>query len=1149
MNKYILTFIIFSCSLLVFSQELSPVYPLNNFITSDSLIKFTWNTTNQNGYSYDMQISTDTSFNNIVAEYNLLSDNYLDIDSFNINKKYFWRIRAFNGTNYSNWNKHVCFTIYNPNNINTIGLWLNADSSNITFESGKVKMWKDLSFNNNNLYQNDISLQPSWEDSIINNKPCISFASSLDYLIFTDTIDTLGGNLFCILKNTNTNGSYFIGYSEYPNGGGLFVENDFARFWYNGNRHSDISFTNDTDFVLLSVKQDTTNYGNYWESYYSTNKVNLYLGDSISSYGYHFAMNWLGTTNWYGSKKQCDGYLAELIYFYSPLNDSLYYLNEQYLRYKYAPPANLGYDIHIPHGFCDTTINAGARFTNYLWSTGDTTQTITVNQPGQYSVTVTDIFGFESSDSLMVYYPTPTLQTDSTVCFGDTIKWNAGLQDTNYTFLWQDNSNDSILPIFSAGNYYVQITDTNGCSYNSDTAHITIDNYPITTSLGSDDTLCAGQSLYLEVGDIETINYLWSNGDTTDYIIINSAGDYSITTTNSIGCIATDTINIQIRGYAPIPGFDYTNTCFNDNTIFTDTSTTTDNSNIISWDWNFGNGNTSIAQHPNIQYLDTGNYQVILTVTTDSACENTITKNIRITPLPIANYNNTQLCEKNDIQFTNLSTVATGNITNSLWNFGNGDTTSSENPIYTYNNYGNYTIQLQVTTDNNCKDTLIQNIEVKPSPETDFYFGATCKGEIVNFYNNTSTLVYNQVLEYLWNFGDGNNSTNENVNHLFNANDTINTVSLYAKTVNGCSYTTTKQITMHNIPVTKILAEGICQKNQITLTEDSYVINDTITSYNWQVNDQFYTEQNPTITINDAGNAIVVLKVSSINGCIGTDTKQIPVYELPNSDFEIYPEYGIVNEITNFIPSDTLENIWNFGNGTISTDTIAYTIYSDSGTYTINHYTTNHYNCTDSVAKQYLVVVPRQDIAITNIETEIKNNKLYTSVNVINLGNLPIYNIEFTVNPENQSPITENWTGELLFGGVLQYTFNSIYNIAETPSYVCVTANLIGKYPDKNPIDNTKCTNENTDFELFPIYPNPTSDYINIKFGLPDKGNVDIKLIDNLGKTISLLYSQKTEKGISVIYYNLPKLNDGTYTIQVKYNNILKSMKFIKTTK
>ncbi|MFA5414772.1 MAG: PKD domain-containing protein, partial [Methanoregula sp.] len=128
---------------------------------------------------------------------------------------------------------------------------------------------------------------------------------------------------------------------------------------------------------------------------------------------------------------------------------------------------------------------------------------------------------------------------------------------------------------------------------------------------------------------------------------------------------------------------------------FTDAST----GGVTSWNWTFGDGNTSVAQNPLYVYPDAGNYTVSLTVSNGTGFS-TLTRTNYITVvtpgLPVrANFNGTPLTGVSPlpVQFTDAST---GGIISWNWTFGDGNTSTVQNPLFTYISAGNYTVSLTV---------------------------------------------------------------------------------------------------------------------------------------------------------------------------------------------------------------------------------------------------------------------------------------------------------------------------------------------------------------------------------------------------------------------------------------------------------------------
>ncbi|MGN6617446.1 MAG: gliding motility-associated C-terminal domain-containing protein [Ilyomonas sp.] len=195
------------------------------------------------------------------------------------------------------------------------------------------------------------------------------------------------------------------------------------------------------------------------------------------------------------------------------------------------------------------TLDAGAGFEQYLWSSGEATQTIEVSQPATYFVTVKDNNGCHASDTIIVKSNSGLqpifLGNDTTICAGDSLLLNAG--DNSLSYEWQDGSTASTYWVKSPGKYFVKVTN-NGC-FVTDT--ITVAMYTATViDLGKDTSFCSGNSLTLDAGTGFT-NYLWSTGETTQQIEASTPGIYSVSAKDANGCTAKDTLIIKDVFAAP----------------------------------------------------------------------------------------------------------------------------------------------------------------------------------------------------------------------------------------------------------------------------------------------------------------------------------------------------------------------------------------------------------------------------------------------------------------------------------------------------------------------------------------------------------------------------------------------------------------------
>jgi len=223
------------------------------------------------------------------------------------------------------------------------------------------------------------------------------------------------------------------------------------------------------------------------------------------------------------------------------------------------------------------------------------------------------------------------------------------------------------------------------------------------------------------------------------------------------------------------------------------------NSDIAEWLWDFGDGNTSSRQHPSHTYARPGNYTVMLTVTdsqnASSTHETTIT--VSNTP-PEARFtmSPSEAAIDETVQFTDGSTDGNGAVVSWNWTFGDGATSSQQNPSHAYSTAGTYTVTLQVTDDDGATDTTSLEIKVSGTRPTAAFSAIPSKpgaGEPVAF---TDLSTDDSVIEtWHWDFGDGNASAAQNPSHTYEKAGTY-TVTLTIWDDDGAKNTTTKTITV-----------------------------------------------------------------------------------------------------------------------------------------------------------------------------------------------------------------------------------------------------------------------------------------------------------------------------------------------------------------
>jgi hypothetical protein len=208
------------------------------------------------------------------------------------------------------------------------------------------------------------------------------------------------------------------------------------------------------------------------------------------------------------------------------------------------PQVNLGADLNI----CglDSIVLSVSNFNSYAWSNGDTLQSSTITQVGEYIVLVVDSLGCMDSDTVQVS------QSASTIDLGPSVKALCGANDTitldatsNYSsYAWSTSDTLQSIAVYQIGTYNVTVTDSLGCTA-SDSIEI-VESNPI-LDLGPDISSCNYSSLTLSSTDSFS-TYLWSNSDTTQTTNVNQEGIYSLIVTDNYGCEAFDTIVVTFNG-------------------------------------------------------------------------------------------------------------------------------------------------------------------------------------------------------------------------------------------------------------------------------------------------------------------------------------------------------------------------------------------------------------------------------------------------------------------------------------------------------------------------------------------------------------------------------------------------------------------------
>lgn len=629
------------------------------------------------------------------------------------------------------------------------------------------------------------------------------------------------------------------------------------------------------------------------------------------------------------------------------------------------------------------TLNAAPTTGTYTWNTGATTQSITVspNTTTVYWVYLEDSLCRGQPDSVTVYVSNPTADfTFVEQCLGDSVSFinnsTSGLDTiSNYNWQFGDGQNSTLLNpthLYSTfGNFNVSLTVTSalGCT---NTKTLPLVNHALPLAAFSFNNVCEGIATVLTDNSsvatdlINAWNWNFDDGNTSTQQspqhTFADTGIYSIEliASSSFGCKDTVNNNVEVF-FNPIADFTFSNECLGTNIDFVNTSST---GNGIVYNWNFDDGDTSTQQSPNHLYNQDSTYNVLLTVTTNNNCFDTITKAVTVYPVPNADFAFNNVCNGVSTIFNNTTTINSGSF-NSSWNFDDGNFDSSLNPQHLYTDSGTYNVQLIVNSNNNCADTITKVVEVYLQPVANFTFNQVCFGLPTSFIDNSLPA---SGLNYNWNFDDGSTTNTQSSPSYTYANAGTYDVQLKVTTANNCSDSIAQSVEVYAQPQPAFSANNACLNDVTNFQDQSFIINGNIQNWNWDIgNGVTSSNQNDSYTYGSIGNYTVQLKVASNNGCEDSLSKTIEVFPLPSATSSSTTACYNENNVTATVyPADGTPPYTVSWSSSENTETISQIF---AGDYEVT--VTDANNCTvvitETVVQQPFPVILETNIAIDTI--------------------------------------------------------------------------------------------------------------------------------------------------------------------------------------
>lgn len=392
-----------------------------------------------------------------------------------------------------------------------------------------------------------------------------------------------------------------------------------------------------------------------------------------------------------------------------------------------------------------------------------------------------------------------------------------------------------------------------------------------------------------------------------------------------------------------------------------------------TWLWDLGDGTQSADRNLVKTYKTPGDYTVSLISRFDN-CADTVTKSINITPKASVDFtatNHVGCSTPLTVQFQN----STPGVISWFWEFGDGQTSTEQNPVHTYTSVSSFDVRLTVETANGCGNSITKRAFVRVIPTTvkittDLEEG--CTGMTVHAGTDVKSI--ESVSGYFWDFGDGSSSTLPSPVHTYNTAGTF-PMTVTVTTVGGCSVTSVPRMIRVGAPPSGAdfsfdNSDGDCVSDTVRFFGTTVGANQWL----WDFGDgQVSNEQHPKHLFRDTGMVTVTL-TPLYNGCPGTPVTKANLFRknAPVAAFDYSINCNQVLEVA-FINKSITETLhgdnhflWTFGDGATSNEENPGThSYASPGNYTVQ-LTVSNDSCTSVYIKRINLVAPNADFTYRN---------------------------------------------------------------------------------------------------------------------------------------------------------------------------------------
>ncbi|MFT4696454.1 MAG: gliding motility-associated-like protein [Urechidicola sp.] len=461
-------------------------------------------------------------------------------------------------------------------------------------------------------------------------------------------------------------------------------------------------------------------------------------------------------------------------------------------------------------------------------------------------------------------------------------------------------------------------------------------------------------------------SYAITSADTTAGVLW-----FTLTSTNNGSCLAVkDSVEITILDKPIVTINTQDSTCSNSTTIILNGTVSTGFTTM----WNvIGAGNvvtpSSLNTTYNVSPVDITNGFIDVILSTDilvCSAESDSTRIYFISPPIVYAGLDTNFCANEIIQLN--GTVTGGSQTGSWSSLGTGMFTPSNNLLTTFYvpsalDVTNGSVDLILTSSSafGCiPDDDVLNVTFIAPPVANFSVADACQNSPSSFVDLSTPST--DINSWVWGFGGGATSSNQNPTHIYNTNGTV-PVTLIVGSINGCFDTIDGNAILRPLPVPNFTPSDVCENNPSDFYDESFISSTEPLSFIYVFNGSDSVSGNPvSYTYPLAGPKNVTYYVTSAFGCTSDTTKSINVLDGPDANFSMNPNPAQAYEDVAFIDLSIGNGIynwtWDFGNETGDNAQNPIYSYSDGGTYLVALTVKDANECRATISQQLLIVLP-----------------------------------------------------------------------------------------------------------------------------------------------------------------------------------------------